>query len=140
VRYVRFLFAAPLLLASISVAADPWIVSGRVVGVSDGDTITVLDPDQRQHKIRLSGIDAPEKGQAFGERSRQSLAQLAHGKDARIECHKIDRFGREVCKVWVEPLDCPRCGKTLDVGLAQISLGLAWWFRRPPSPALSCSP
>ena len=55
---------------------------------------------------------------------------MAHGKDARIECHKVDRFGREVCKVWVQPLDCPRCGKTLDVGLAQISVGLAWWFRR----------
>jgi endonuclease YncB( thermonuclease family) len=54
---------------------------------------------------------------------------MVHGKDARIECHKKDRFGREVCKVWVQPLDCPRCGKTLDVGLAQVSVGLAWWFR-----------
>ena len=45
-----------------------------MVGVSDGDTITVLDGDKRQHKIRLSGIDAPEKGQAFGERSKQSLS------------------------------------------------------------------
>ena len=55
---------------------------------------------------------------------------MAHEKDARLECHKIDRFGREVCKVWVQPLDCPRCGKTLDVGLAEISAGLAWWFSR----------
>ena len=55
---------------------------------------------------------------------------MVHGKDARLECHKIDRFGREVCKVWVQPLDCPSCGKTLDVGLAQISVGLAWWFSR----------
>ena len=83
-----------------------------------------------QHKTRFAGIDAPERAQAFGERSRQNLAQMTHGKDARIECHKIDRFGRGVCKVWVQPLDCPRCGKTLDVGLAQISVGLAWWFRR----------
>ena len=95
-----------------------------MVGVSDGDTITVLDSERKQHKIRINGIDAPEKGQAFGERSRQSLAQMAHEKDARIECHKTDRFGREVCKVWVQPLDRPRCGKTLDVGLAQISVGL----------------
>ena len=55
---------------------------------------------------------------------------MTHEKDARIECHKTDRFGREVCKVWVQPLDCPRCGKTLDVGFAQISAGLAWWYRR----------
>jgi len=130
VRYVRFLFASLAFVASISGAAESWIVSGRVVGISDGDTITLLDSDKRQHKIRLAGIDAPEKGQAFGERSRQSLAQMAHGKDAKLECHKTDRFGREVCKVWAQPLDCPRCGKTLDVGLAQISVGLAWWFGR----------
>jgi endonuclease YncB( thermonuclease family) len=55
---------------------------------------------------------------------------MAHGKDARIECHKVDRFGREVCKLWGPAADCPRRGKTLDVGLAQISVGLAWWFRR----------
>ena len=87
--------------------------AARVVGLSrpDGDTITVLDTDKRQHKIRINGIDAPEKGQAFGERSRQSLAQMTHGKDARLECHKTDRFAREVCKVWVQPLDCLRCGR-----------------------------
>jgi hypothetical protein len=50
VRYVRFLFASLALIASISVAADAWIVSGRVVGVSDGDTITVLDSEKKQHK------------------------------------------------------------------------------------------
>ena len=42
----------------------------------------------------------------------------------------VDRYGREVCKVWIQPRDCPRCGETLDVGLAQISVGLAWWYRR----------
>lgn len=53
---------------------------------------------------------------------------MAH--DLPVVRNKTDRFGREVCKVWVQPSDCPRCGKTLDVGLAQISVGLAWWFRR----------
>jgi endonuclease YncB( thermonuclease family) len=70
----RPLFAAILVLALDSAQAAGWIVEGRVVAVSDGDTITVLDGDERQHKIRLSGIDAPEKGQAFGERSKQSLS------------------------------------------------------------------
>jgi endonuclease YncB( thermonuclease family) len=51
-----------------------WIVEGRVVGISDGDTITVIDDAKSQHKIRFAGIDAPEKGQAFGERSKQSLS------------------------------------------------------------------
>jgi len=119
-----------LLLALDATSAAGWVVEGYVVGVSDRDTITVLDDAQSRQKIRIAGIDAPEKGQAFGERSRQSLAQMAHGKDVRIVCHKTDRFGREVCKVWVQPLDCSRCGKTLDVGLAQISVGLAWWFSR----------
>jgi len=110
------------ILAAAPAFAAPWVVEGRVVGIiSDGDTITVLDSEKKQHKVRINGIDAPEKGQAFGERSRQNLAQMAHGKDARIECHKTDRFGRKVCKVWVQPQDCPRCDKTLDVGLAQIS-------------------
>ena len=66
------------------------------MGISDGDTITVLDADKKQQRIRINGIDAPEKGQAFGERATQSLAQMAHGKDARIECHKTERYGREV--------------------------------------------
>ena len=122
-------------ILAVAVAGAPawgaeWIIEGRVVGVSDGDTITVLDSEKKQHNVRINGIDAPEKKQAFGERSRQSLARMTHEKDARIECHKTDRFGREVCKVWVQPLDCPRCGKTLDVGFAQISAGLAWWYRR----------
>jgi endonuclease YncB( thermonuclease family) len=122
--------AVLIFASSASAFAASWVVEGRVVGISDGDTITVLDSVNKQRKVRIDGIDAPEKGQAFGERSRQSLAQMAHGKDVRLECHKVDRFGREVCKVWVQPADCPRCGKTLDVGLAQISVGLAWWFRR----------
>ena len=115
-RFVRILLAAPLLAASIASTTEPWTVTGRVVGISDGDTITVLDGEKKQHKIRTNGIDAPEKGQAFGERSRQSPTQMAHGNDARLEFHKTDRFGGEACKVWVQPLDCPSCGKTLDVG------------------------
>ena len=71
----RLLLPAILLSAAIgTVQAAGWIVEGRVVGISDGDTITVLDDANTQHKIRIDGIDAPEKGQAFGERSKQSLS------------------------------------------------------------------
>ena len=80
-------------------------------------------------KVRIIGIDAPEKGQAFGDRSRQSLAQMAHGQDARIGRHKTDRFGRGFAR-YGSSLVTVHAGKTLDVGLAQISVGLAWWFRR----------
>lgn len=129
-RGCRWLAArAPLLVVAAVLGpvaasvAQPCVVEGRVVSVSDGDTITVLDSENKQHKIRINGIDAPEKGQAFGDRSRQSLAQIAHGKDARIECHRVDRFGREVCKVWIQPKDCPRCGKTLDVASRRSASG-----------------
>ena len=105
VRTCHLLAILALTAINAASAAESWAVTGRVVGVSDGDTITVLDDPKSQHKIRIAGIDASEKGQAFGERSRQSLAQVAHGKDARIECHKTDRFGRRVCKVWFQPLD-----------------------------------
>ena len=120
-----FLFAA-LLAPPNAVAAE---FTGRVVGVADGDTITLLDAGKKQHKIRLAGIDAPESKQAFGTRSKQNLSDMVHGKDVRADCPKTDRYGRQVCKVWVQPTDCPQCGDTLDVSYAQISAGLAWWYR-----------
>jgi endonuclease YncB( thermonuclease family) len=116
-----------LWLASQGATAET--LSGRVVGISDGDTLTVL-VEKRHVKVRIKGIDAPEKGQPFAERSKQNLARMAFQKDARLECHKKDQYGREVCKVWVQPSDCPTCGKTLDVGHAQVIAGMAWWFRK----------
>lgn len=64
---------------------------GYVVGVADGDTITVLDAERQQHKIRLMGIDAPEKAQAFGDRSKTNLSRLVFNKDVRVEWNKRDR-------------------------------------------------
>jgi endonuclease YncB( thermonuclease family) len=91
-----------------------------VVGVSDGDTITILDRAKVQHKIRLSGIDAPEKGQAFGDRAKENLSRLVFDKTVEAHCHKKDRYGREVCKV--------TRGST-DVNLEQLKAGFAWWYR-----------
>jgi len=121
--YVRQWLAACALGAVFigpAPAADLRIIEGRVVGVTDGDTITILDLDKRQHKIRFNGIDAPEKKQSFGNRSRQNLAAMVFDRNVRAECHKKDRYGREVCKI----LDGSR-----DVGLEQIRAGLAWWYR-----------
>ena len=110
--------------------AEPTRINGRVVSIADGDTLTILAAGNVQHKIRLSGIDAPERRQPFGEHSRQHLAHLAHGKDATAQCNKIDRYRRRVCKVMVQPPDCPTCDKTLDAGLAQVGVGAAWWYRK----------
>jgi endonuclease YncB( thermonuclease family) len=104
-------------------------ITGRVVSVIDGDTIRVLDADQVEYKVRLSGIDAPEKGQPYNEGSRKHLASLVAGKEVFVETAKQDIHGRVVGKVWVRPADCPRCGKTLDVNYAQILAGMAWWYR-----------
>jgi endonuclease YncB( thermonuclease family) len=98
----------------------PRIVTGRVVGISDGDTITVLDADRKQHKIRINGIDVPERGQAFGERSKQNLSALVFQKRVEARCHKRDRYGREVCAVFVS---------LRDVGLEQIRQGMAWHYK-----------
>ena len=122
---------AAFLLAVSAFALPAWAVTivGRVVGVSDGDTITVLDADHVQHRIRLAGIDAPEKAQLFGQRAKQALSDLAYGKEALLECAKTDRYGRSVCKVMVAPTSAPNGPKTLDAGLAMITVGLAWWYR-----------
>jgi len=126
----------PLLATTLALSAHAATQSfdGRVVGVADGDTVTVLDSNNIQHKIRVAGIDAPEKGQPFGERSKQSLSRAVLGKDVRIEWDKQDRYGRMVGKVWVTPpeVTCkqPPCPKTLDAGLAQLTVGLAWHFKK----------
>ena len=80
--------------------------------------------------LPLAVDDAPEKRQPFGNASRKKLRELVSGKEVRVEFEKYDRYGRIVGKVLVTPIDCPTCGKTLDVGLAQITTGMAWWFRR----------
>ena len=109
-----------MLLASQFAAAAT--LSGRVIGVADGDTLTVLDGANVQHRIRLCGIDAPEKKQPFGTRSKQNLASLAFAKyPTVVEWTKPDRYGRIVGKVIVD-------GQ--DVGLRQIQAGLAWWYRK----------
>ncbi len=96
-------------------------ITGRVVGVADGDTITVLDADKVQHKIRLSGIDAPEKKQPFGNRSKESLSDLAFDKTVDVETSKRDRYGRQIGKVLVN-------GR--DVNLVQVERGMAWFYRQ----------
>ena len=92
---------------------------GTVVGISDGDTLTLLDANKTQYRIRLDGIDAPERTQPHGQRARQSLVALAHGRAARADCPKVDRYGRAVCRVIIDGV---------DVGLEQIRRGYAWHY------------
>jgi endonuclease YncB( thermonuclease family) len=111
--------AAAAILATAGTACANE-VAGQVVAVQDGDTVTILDAAKVQHRIRLAGIDAPEKGQAFGEAAKESLARLVHGKRVDAHCPKRDRYGREVCSIFLG---------TRDVGLEQVRTGHAWWYR-----------
>ena len=95
-------------------------IDGRVVSVADGDTITVLDNDKVQHKIRLGGIDAPEKSQAYGNRSKESLSDLVFSKAVTVETEKKDRYGRDVGKVLVSGV---------DANLLQVQRGFAWHYK-----------
>jgi endonuclease YncB( thermonuclease family) len=102
----------------LSAAAEE--LTGKVVQVADGDTITVLGPGNQQHKIRVMGIDAPEKGQPFGNASRGSLASMVSGQNVVVEWHKRDRYGRLVGLVIAD---------SHDVGLVQIERGMAWHYK-----------
>jgi endonuclease YncB( thermonuclease family) len=74
-----------------------------VVGVRDGDTITVLDQNKRQHKVRLIGIDAPESKQDFGEVTKQNLSSLVFGKEVTVISKKRDQYGRLASVLCVVP-------------------------------------
>ena len=110
-----------LLLAGPLPAAE---YAGRVVGVSDGDTLALLVPDgasYRQVKVRLGEIDTPESRQPYGERAKQTLSDLAFGKQARVVVQDTDRYGRTVGRVYV--------GGT-DVNAEMIRQGAAWAYRQ----------
>jgi len=132
---VAILCLAAIFLVVATTAAAQASLTGRVVGVADGDTITVLDAGKTQHRIRIAGIDAPERGQPGGQRSKESLSALVYDQPVRVESSKRDRYDRIVGEVWVASPDSPcrgkpNCPMTLDAGLAQITMGRAWWFRK----------
>ena len=97
------------------------LLVGTVVGVVDGDTIDVLDDQRAQHKIRLAGIDAPEKAQAFGQQSKEHLSSLVFGRQVLVETGKRDRYGRTVGKVVID-------GQ--DANLSLVAAGLAWHYKK----------
>ena len=110
---------ALLLVGCTSAWADT--ITGKVIAVTDGDTIRVLDAQHIQYKVRLAGIDAPESKQAYGARSKKNLSNLVFGKTVTIEFTKHDRYGRIVGKVLY---------KNLDMDLQQIEVGIAWHYKQ----------
>lgn len=111
------------LASCVFFASSAWCetIRGKVVAIADGDTITVLDAQRVQHKIRLAGIDAPEKKQAFGQRAKQHISALVFSRVVDVEAEKKDRYKRTVGKVMVD-------GQ--DVNLAMVVAGLAWHYKQ----------
>lgn len=118
-HFTRILLLAVLLMLANISAADT--LYGRVVGVSDGDTVTVLDATNTQWKIRLLGIDAPEKKQAFGNKSKEHLSGLVFNKQVQVEYSKKDKYGRTVGKITFNGV---------DANLEQVEAGMAWHFKK----------
>ena len=96
-------------------------LQGQVIRVADGDTLVVLDEQRQQHTIRLAGIDAPEKSQAFGTESRDHLAQAVLHQAVTVAYDKRDKYGRIVGKVMLQGM---------DTNLAQLQAGWAWHYRQ----------
>jgi endonuclease YncB( thermonuclease family) len=116
---MRRLLPCPLvLLAACPAFGSDY--SARVVGISDGDTITVLR-DRKQVRVRLHGIDAPKTGQDFGSRAKQAASELAFGKQVTIRPRNVDRYGRTVAEVILPD------GRSMNREM--VRRGLAWWYR-----------
>lgn len=110
------------ILVAVALMPGPcWAWSAKVVGISDGDTITVLRTGRSQVKVRLYGIDAPESDQPFGTASKKNLSSLVFGKKVDVEVMDTDRYGRTVARVSVQ-------GE--DVNAAQLRDGYAWLYRK----------
>lgn len=101
--------------------AKPHELTGKVVHIADGDTLTVLDADKVQHKIRLYGIDAPEKAQAFGTKAKEALGEKVHEKTVRVVWKEHDRYGRIVGDVYL---------RDRNINLELVQNGFAWWYRQ----------
>ena len=97
------------------------MLEGRVVGVHDGDTVTLLMAGNRQIKVRLAQIDAPELDQAFGQQSKQSLSAMVFNKTINVEKETMDKYGRTVGTLFINDLDANK---------EQIKLGMGWVYRK----------
>lgn len=97
------------------------VLEGKVVGVHDGDTVNLLISGNKQVKIRLAQIDAPESDQAFGQKSRQTLASMVFNKNVKVEKETVDKYGRTVGTIFVD---------SIDVNREQIKQGMAWAYRQ----------
>ena len=115
----RLLIGFIALLTFSGVYADT--LTGKVVKVADGDTVTVLIEGNKQERVRLAGIDAPERKQAYGKKSKTFLSDRVAGQRVSVTYEKKDRYGRIVGVVWLDDK---------DINLEVINAGLAWHYKQ----------
>lgn len=108
-----------IILYPTSLCAEE--LRGRVVGISDGDTLTLLDDNQTQHRVRLAGIDAPESAMEWGSRAKKALSQIVFRQHIAVFWTKKDRYGRILGKVMFD-------GK--DINLHLVAQGMAWHYKK----------
>jgi endonuclease YncB( thermonuclease family) len=118
------LFLSVLLLVPSSLLFSqqltPDVIQGKVVGITDGDTLTIL-MDSKQYKIRLAEIDTPERNQPYGSKAKDVLSDLVFNKEVKAEVQDVDRYGRYVARIYVGELDVSR---------EMVRLGAAWVYRQ----------
>lgn len=115
---ITLLFSLLLIIASTCAHATQLV--GVVVGVSDGDTVTLLSSDGELYRVRLSEIDAPEKGQPFFKRSKKNLADLCFQRRAQLLLSGNDHYGRIIGRLFCDGIDANR---------EQVRSGMAWVYR-----------
>lgn len=115
-RFIYLIF----ILFCLTTPALATELTGKVVGVHDGDTITLLDAKKYQTKIRLAEIDAPELKQPYGNKSKQMLSDMVFGKDVSVVVSTKDKYGRSVGRVYQSDT---------DVNLSMVKQGGAWAYR-----------
>jgi endonuclease YncB( thermonuclease family) len=113
----RWLIVLLILTSTSAIGSE---IQGRVIGISDGDTFTLLTPEKQQVKIRLAEIDAPESGQPYGNKSKQALSSLVYGKDVLVRVQTKDRYGRTVGRPYIGDL---------DICEEMVRMGAAWAYR-----------
>ena len=116
---MRTIFLSIFVIFPLLLSAQ--LLKGKAVKITDGDTFTLLVDGHEQVRIRIDGIDAPEKGQAFGNRAKEYLSGMIWGEELTVYVTKIDRYGRSIGKVSTPSV--------VDVGLQMIKGGYAWQYR-----------
>lgn len=110
-----------IILALFPLLLNAQVLTGRAVGITDGDTFTLLVNGNEQIRIRLDGIDAPEKKQDFGTRAKEYLSDMIWGQELTVKVMKKDRYGRSIGKVSTPSI--------ADVNIEMIKAGLAWHYK-----------